>query len=68
MILSNASEDTDCTDENVPGYIGEVIPKKRYTKSKGTVYGIHSTKKLYTTYRIIRNNTINNYNIILDKN
>lgn len=50
MILSNASEDTDCTDENVPGYIGKVIPPKRYTKSEGTIYGIHSTKKLYTTY------------------
>lgn len=28
MILSNASEDADCTDENVPGYIGEVFPQK----------------------------------------
>lgn len=28
MILSNASEDTDCTDENVPGHIGEVDHQK----------------------------------------
>lgn len=28
MILSNASEDTDCTDEHVSGHIGEVIPQK----------------------------------------
>lgn len=50
MILSNASEDTGCTDENVPGIYWGSFPQKRYTKSKGTVYGIHSTKKLYTTY------------------
>lgn len=68
MILSHASEDTDCTDENVLGYIGEVIPQKDIQSLKEQFMAFIQLKNY--TQLIIQNSTrpINNYNIILDKN
>lgn len=65
IILSNVSEDTDCTDENVPGYIGEVFPQKDIQSLKKQFMAFIQLK--HHTQLTIQNNTTNNY-IILDKN
>lgn len=59
MILSNASEDTDCTDENVLGHIGEVDHQKDIQSLKEQFMAFIQLKNY--TQLTIQNNTTNNY-------